>query len=265
VFTETLVNEFAVRIGRDSVVPRKQQKRQRLDELLVTRGLAPEVKEAAAMVMAGEVRLPNHTGTPTPGMRVADDIEIQVAEKPRFVSRGGEKLEHALTKFQINVNGMVCLDVGASTGGFTDCLLQRGALNVFAVDTGRGQLHNDLLLDDRVVSMERTNPVSIESFPEIIQFAVMDVSFTSLEKVLPDVFRHLDSGRQVVALLKPQFQARKSEVPKGGVIDSPELWATVIGRFVKWCGEHAVRLRNFTSSPIFGDSGNREFLLLLEK
>lgn len=263
--TETQVNEFAVRIGRDSVVPRKQQKRQRLDELLVTRGLAPEVKEAAAMVMAGEVRLPDHTGTPTPGMRVADDIEIRVAEKPRFVSRGGEKLEHALTKFQIDVSGMVCLDVGASTGGFTDCLLQRGASKVFAVDTGRGQLHNDLLRDDRVISMERTNPASIESLPETIQLAVMDVSFTSLEKVLPDVLRQLEPGRQVVALLKPQFQARKAEVPKGGVIDSPELWVTVIGRFVKWCGDSSVRLRNFTSSPIFGDSGNREFLLLLEK
>jgi 23S rRNA (cytidine1920-2'-O)/16S rRNA (cytidine1409-2'-O)-methyltransferase len=265
VFTETQVNEFAVRIGRDSVVPRKQQKRQRLDELLVTRGLAPDVKEAAAMVMAGEVRLPDSSGSPTPGMRVLDDIEIQVAEKPRFVSRGGEKLEHALTKFQVDVNGMVCLDVGASTGGFTDCLLQRGASKVFAVDTGRGQLHNDLLRDDRVVSMERTNPASIESFPELIQFAVMDVSFTSLEKVLPDVLRHLELGRQIVALLKPQFQARKPEVPKGGVIDSSELWATVIGRFVNWCGDNSVRLRNFTSSPIFGDSGNREFLLLLEK
>lgn len=252
----------------------------RLDQLLVDKGLAPDIKEAAALVMAGKVSVTGERRSPTPGMQVRPRAGVVVAPEKRFVSRGGEKLAGALELFGVGVEGLVCLDVGASTGGFTDCLLQAGASRVYAVDTGRGQLHAKLLDDDRVVSMERTNLVGGIELPERVDFIVADVSFTSLKAVLPAAFAHLtdnraniDAGttastgkstRQAIVLLKPQFEAKRAEVPRGGVIVDPLVHAAVIGRFTKWAGDSKIRIRNVVSSGILGDKGNREFLLHLE-
>jgi 23S rRNA (cytidine1920-2'-O)/16S rRNA (cytidine1409-2'-O)-methyltransferase len=237
----------------------------RLDQLLVDKGLAPDIKEAAALVMAGKVVIARGRQSPTPGMQVRPDIELTVTPEKRFVSRGGEKLARALEVFDVDVVGTKCLDVGASTGGFTDCLLQAGAERVYAVDTGRGQLHQKLLSDDRVENMERTNLVDGIGLPEKVDLIVADVSFTSLSNVLPTAFDQLSSGGgQAIVLLKPQFEAKKSEVPRGGVVIDPIVHAAVIGRFVKWAGESNIRIRNLVSSGILGDKGNREFLLHLE-
>ncbi|MDP6666851.1 MAG: TlyA family RNA methyltransferase, partial [Dehalococcoidia bacterium] len=206
----------------------------RLDQLLVEKGLAPDIKEAAALVMAGKVSVTGEQRSPTPGMQVRPGTAVKVTPGKQFVSRGGEKLALALVLFDLQVKGAVCLDVGASTGGFTDCLLQHGARRVYAVDTGRGQLHQRLLSDERVVSMERTNIATGIDLPERVDLVVADVSFTSLRTVLLPAFEHLAgtsaerpaetdagsyaAGNQAVVLLKPQFEAEKSEVPRGGVV-----------------------------------------------
>lgn len=236
----------------------------RLDQLLVDRNLAPDINEAAALVMAGKVSLPQERQSPTPGMQVRHDIEIDVAVVKRFVSRGGEKLANALEVFNVDTKGIIGLDVGASTGGFTDCLLQAGAERVYAVDTGRGQLHQKLLTDERVINMERTNLVDGIGLPEKVDLVVADVSFTSLTNVLPTAFDQLKPGGQAIVLLKPQFEAKKLEVPRGGVITDPNVHAVVIGRFVKWAVESKIRIRNLVSSGILGSKGNKEFLLHLE-
>jgi 23S rRNA (cytidine1920-2'-O)/16S rRNA (cytidine1409-2'-O)-methyltransferase len=236
----------------------------RLDRLILERGLAPDINEATALVMAGKVLVPNERRSPTPGMQVRTDIDISVVPDKQFVSRGGEKLSRAFRVFDVGASGLTCLDVGASTGGFTDCLLQLGATKVYAVDTGRGQLHQKLLSDERVVSMERTNLVDGNGLPEQVDLVVADVSFTSLESVLPTAFDQLKTGGQAVVLLKPQFEAKKTEVPRGGVITDPMIHAAVIGRFVKWAGDSQIRVRNITNSGILGDKGNKEFLLHLE-
>ncbi|HIK88314.1 MAG TPA: TlyA family RNA methyltransferase [Dehalococcoidia bacterium] len=235
----------------------------RLDQLLVDKHLAPDIKEAAALVMAGKVSIAQERRSPTPGMQVRPDVDLTVVAEKRFVSRGGEKLAKALDVFEVNVKGAVCLDVGASTGGFTDCLLQAGAARVYAVDTGRGQLHQKLLVDDRVENMERTNLVDGLGLPEKVSLIVADVSFTSLSTVLPTAFDQLAENGQAIVLLKPQFEAKKSEVPRGGVITDPLVHAAVIGRFLRWAGQSKIRIRNLTSSGILGDKGNREFLLHL--
>ena len=240
------------------------QSKMRLDKLLVEKGLAPDVKEAAALVMAGKVTLAQERRSPTPGMQVRSDIAVEVAPAKRFVSRGGEKLARALEVFDFDVQGLVCLDVGASTGGFTDCLLQAGASRVYAVDTGRGQLHQKLRSDDRVVSMERTNLVDGTGLPEKVSLVVADVSFTSLSAVLPTVLDELIDGGDAIVLLKPQFEAKRNEVPRGGVVIDPATHAAVIGRFVKWAGDSKLRILNIVSSGILGDKGNREFLLHLQ-
>ena len=236
----------------------------RLDKLLVEKRLAPDIKEAAALVMAGKVSVARERRSPTPGMQVRPNVELTVVAEKRFVSRGGEKLAKALDVFGVNVENAVCLDVGASTGGFTDCLLQAGAARVYAVDTGRGQLHQKLLVDDRVENMERTNLVDGLGLPEKVSLIVADVSFTSLSNVLPTAFDQLAKGGQAIVLLKPQFEAKKYEVPRGGVITDPLIHAAVIGRFLKWSGQSKIRILNLTSSGILGDKGNREFLLHVE-
>ena len=236
----------------------------RLDQLLMDRKLAPDIKGAAALVMAGKVSLLKENRSPTPGMQVRPDVELEVAPEKRFVSRGGEKLQRALEVFDVRGEGDVCLDVGASTGGFTDCLLQAGAARVYAVDTGRGQLHQKLSNDDQVVNMERTNLVDGIGLPERVDLIVVDVSFTSLSRVLPTAFDQLSATGQAIVLLKPQFEAKKNEVPRGGVVVDPLIHAAVIGRFVKWAGAAKIRIRNLISSGILGDKGNREFLLHLD-
>ena len=236
----------------------------RLDQLLVDQGLAFDVKEAGALVMAGKVELPGDRRSPTPGMQVSIGTKVVTKPVKQYVSRGGDKLVQALKGFDVEANDAVCLDVGASTGGFTDCLLQAGAARVYALDTGRGQLHHRLLNDRRVISIERTNIVDFKDLSERIDLAVVDVSFTSLEIVLPAVLELLSQRGQVIVLLKPQFEASKSEVPRGGVILDPLVHAAVIGRFLKWAVDRNIRIRNFLSSGVLGEKGNREFFLHIE-
>lgn len=233
---------------------------------MVERGLTQTPEQAQALIMAGKVHLPGFPGPgrPSPGMMIGPDQEIAVRKRPKYASRGGDKLAHALAEFGIDPAGMVVLDVGASTGGFTDCLLQHGAAKVYAVDVGRGQLHSKLLADPRVVSIEKVNARTPFGLPEKADLLVADVSFISLRLVLGPSFVHLKPGCPAVALVKPQFEAEAREVGPGGVIKDPVVHAAVVGRLVKWAVENGIRVRSLTSSPVLGDEGNREFFLLLE-
>lgn len=242
-----------------------KRERVRLDDLLVRRGITDTKSRARALILAGDVRLPGRPSSrPTPGMQVAADEAIEIAEKPRFVSRGGEKLAHGLDRFQVDPAGKAVLDVGASTGGFTDCLLQRGARHVYAVDVGYGQIDGTLRRDSRVTVMERVNARHEFDLPERVGLVVADVSFISLRMVLPVAFRHLTPGGVAVVLLKPQFEAEKGEVGRGGIVRDALLHAQIVGRFVAWAVAAGIRIRDLASSPILGDKGNREFLLKLE-
>jgi 23S rRNA (cytidine1920-2'-O)/16S rRNA (cytidine1409-2'-O)-methyltransferase len=234
----------------------------RLDVLLVQRGLAESREKAQAVIMAGAVVV-NERPALKAGTLVAPDADIRVLAGPQFVSRGGEKLAHALDVFSLDVRGLTAIDVGASTGGFTDCLLQRGAARVYAIDVGRGQLDWRLRQDPRVVVMEGVNARYLESLPEKADLATIDVSFISLEKVIPPVVRQLREGARIVALVKPQFQARREEVGKGGVVRHPQVHAAVLGRFIGWCAGRRLRLLGLTTSPLLGPAGNKEFLVLL--
>jgi 23S rRNA (cytidine1920-2'-O)/16S rRNA (cytidine1409-2'-O)-methyltransferase len=235
----------------------------RLDRALVDRGLAPSREKAQALILAGDVRVDGGVERRA-SASVANGATIEIAQPPRFVGRGGEKLDHALDRFRIDVNGRVVLDVGASTGGFTDCLLQRGATRVYAVDVGYGQLDARLRAEPRVVSMERTHIRELASLPERPSFAVVDVSFISLTQALPSTVALLKPGSAIVALIKPQFEAGKDEVPRDGVVRDPLLQASVIGRVAWWCVNSGLRVRDMTVSPLLGAAGNREFFLLLE-
>lgn len=240
----------------------KSAARSRIDALLVERGLVQSRHQAQAILLAGDIRVDGETVT-RPGAMVAPTASIEVLHRPQFVSRGGDKLAHALKTFQIDVRGLTCVDLGASTGGFTDCLLQNGARRVYAVDVGYGILDYSLRNDERVVVMERVNARDLEPLPEACDLAVFDLSFIGLEKVIPAARRSLKPGAEMVVLLKPQFQARREEVGKKGVVKDPLVHAAVIGRFVKWCTENGLHLLGLTLSPVIGPAGNREFLLHL--
>ena len=238
--------------------------KQRLDVLMVQRSLVPSLEKARAAVLARDVLV---EGEPAmrPAAAVAEDVRIELVRPPRYVSRGGEKLEHALRRFDLDVRGLVALDVGASTGGFTDCLLQHGATRVYAVDVGYGQLDYRLRHDPRVVVIERTNIRELTALPgeaDAPALATIDVSFIGLEKVVPAVLRLLAPGGQIVALVKPQFQARRSEVERGGVVKDPLLHATVLGRVVAWAADEGLRFGGLTTSPLRGPAGNSEFFVL---
>jgi 23S rRNA (cytidine1920-2'-O)/16S rRNA (cytidine1409-2'-O)-methyltransferase len=215
--------------------------KRRVDSLLVQRGLAESREKARAAILAGDVL---------------------VGET--LVAKPGTLIDETLDAFAIGVEGLTAVDVGASTGGFTDCLLQRGARRVYAVDVGYGQLDYRLRQDARVVVMERVNARYLRSLPEEVDLATVDVSFIGLETILPAVARLLKLGAPIVALFKPQFQARKGEVGKGGVVRDPLLIATLIGRFVAWAVGHGIRIRGLTPSPLLGPAGNQELFLLLE-
>jgi 23S rRNA (cytidine1920-2'-O)/16S rRNA (cytidine1409-2'-O)-methyltransferase len=237
----------------------------RLDALLVDRGLAECDKKAKALVMAGRV-LVGEKPVSKPGTMVDDAASVHVAPSDQYVSRGGEKLDHALTSFSLDVRGLVAADIGASTGGFTDCLLQHGAARVYAIDVGKGQLDYRLRTDPRVVVAEGINARLLDSLPEPLDIVTIDVSFISLRLVLPVARRLLQApaGREgVVALFKPQFEAEKREVPRGGVIRDPQLHAVLIGRFAAWAVGNSFHIIDLVSSPILGAEGNREFLFWL--
>jgi len=237
--------------------------KRRLDTLLVDRGFAPDREKAQALVMAGAVSV-HERPAPKPGTLVDEHAPLAVAESRRFVGRGGVKLEYALDAFGLDVSGLVAADIGASTGGFTDCLLQHGAERVYAIDAGKGQLDYGLRNDERVVVMEGVNARHLRALEEPVNFVTIDVSFISLRLVLPAVpAMFLPGLGSIVVLLKPQFEARKGEVPRGGVIRDPQLHATLIGRFGLWCVSNGFRLLDLTASPILGADGNREFFFWL--
>lgn len=236
--------------------------RERIDVLLVVRGLAASREQAQAAVMAGEVRV---DGRPvaTPGLLVSGAAVLTLEpRRPRYVSRGGIKLAHALATFAVDTEGIIGLDVGASTGGFTDCLLQHGAARVYAVDVGRGQLHWRLRRDPRVVVRERTHAARLTAseVPEPTDLATVDVSFISLTRVLPAVASRLRPGGSIIALVKPQFEAVRTLVRRG-VVRAPEVHRAVLQRLAGWVREQGWTVAGVTASPLPGPKGNREFFL----
>ena len=237
--------------------------KQRLGSLLVEMGLVESWAKAQALIMAGEVLVDGEAVTKS-GTLVAEEAAITIIEPPPFVSRGGLKLDYALEQFQLDVSSKVVADVGASTGGFTDCLLKRGASRVYAIDVGYGQLDYRLRRDSRVVVMERVNARYHINLPEKVDLVTMDVSFISVEKIIPSVTQLLKGGSYLLVLIKPQFEARREEVGRGGVIRQPIVHARVLGRFIAWMIGHSFRLGGLIASPIHGASGNREFFVLLE-
>ncbi|HET7037576.1 MAG TPA: TlyA family RNA methyltransferase [Thermomicrobiaceae bacterium] len=239
-------------------------KRLRLDELLVARGLAETRSQARALVLAGEVRVEGHM-VDKAGYSVSPDAAVELAQPARFVSRGGEKLDHALTIFQVDVAGSVCADFGASTGGFTDVLLQRGALKVYAIDVGYGQLHYRLRADPRVVVLDRVNVRYLESLPQPVDVVTIDVSFISLSLVLPAAARVLQPSGRCAALVKPQFEAGREKVGKGGVVREQKTHREVLERAAAFAREAGFTLRGVTRSPITGPAGNVEFFILLDR
>jgi 23S rRNA (cytidine1920-2'-O)/16S rRNA (cytidine1409-2'-O)-methyltransferase len=237
----------------------------RLDQLLVERGLARSRADASALLLAGEVELAGAgSRTLKPGQLVAADAGLTVIARPRWASRGGDKLEAALEAFAINPIGLACLDAGASTGGFSDVLLVRGARVVYAVDVGRAQLVDRLRRDPRLVSMERTNLRTLVALPEPIELATLDLSFISLRLVLPAVRRLLTVDGRAIALVKPQFEAGREAVPHGGVVRDPATHRAVLLQFAEDAASAGFVPRQLISSPILGGDGNREFLVLLE-
>ncbi len=243
----------------------------RLDQCLVDRGLFPSREKAKRAIMAGQVRVNGHPARkPSDGVLTTD--EFSVTEPERYVSRGGLKLEHALRQFSLDVSNLAAADLGASTGGFTDCLLQHGARHVYAVDVGHGQLAWKLRCDPRVTVLERTNArhLTAAHFPqpfEALDLVVADCSFISLRRILPPAVALLRSGGRIVALIKPQFEAGKAEADRGeGVITDPAVHERVIADLKHFV---VVELRlawhGVMESPLQGPAGNKEFLVLLEK
>lgn len=239
------------------------KQRMRIDVLLVERGLAPTREKAKALLMAGEVTVRNQPVTKA-GTLVDVESVVSVKEQPQYVGRGGEKMAGALDTLLINPSGMVVLDVGASTGGFTDCLLQRGAIKSYALDVGRGQIHNKLVQDPRVVVIEGINARNPFYLPERVDMAVADVSFISLRLVVPEIVKHLKPGGNLLLLVKPQFEAERGEVGRGGVVRDGFVHARVLGRFTTWAIKQGYRLRGVTISPLVGDAGNKEFFVFLQ-
>jgi 23S rRNA (cytidine1920-2'-O)/16S rRNA (cytidine1409-2'-O)-methyltransferase len=234
--------------------------KKRLDVLMVERGLAETRSQAQALVLAGRVR-----GHQKAGEQVEESAELEVESGPRFVSRGGEKLVHALEAFGVDVTGEDCLDVGASTGGFADCLLQAGAARVCALDVGYGQLHPKLRDDPRVIVMERVNVRNLEceELPFRPTFVTCDVSFISLTKALPPALACAAAGWRALVLVKPQFEAGRAEVGKGGVVRDPEVQQRAVDAVAEQAAGWGARVEGSVDSGLPGPKGNREFFLYL--
>ncbi|HZX40459.1 MAG TPA: TlyA family RNA methyltransferase [Myxococcaceae bacterium] len=244
-----------------------RQRKERLDVLLVDLGLAPTRAKAQALVLAGQVVVDDQR-IDKPGTRVSTDAEVRLKGEPMpYVSRGGLKLEAALRHFQLDVRGAICADIGASTGGFTDCLLQAGAAKVYALDVGRGQLHARLRSDPRVVLREGVNARHLDpsELPEQVSVLVLDVSFISLTQVLPATIQALRPGGVTVALVKPQFEAGRAQVGKGGVVRDDAVRADAVAR-VRTCMEQlGLAPIGALDSPVHGPAGNREILLVARR
>ncbi|MBA2632528.1 MAG: TlyA family RNA methyltransferase [Chloroflexi bacterium] len=236
----------------------------RLDQLLIERGLARSRAEAQALIHAAAVELDGNRQL-KPGQLVAADAPVALIERPRWASRAGVKLEHALDTFEIDPTGLACLDAGASAGGFTDVLLARGARIVYAVDVGRAQLIDRLRRHPLVVSMERTNLRELTGLPEPIQLATLDLSFISLRLVLPAVRALLAEDGRTVALVKPQFEAGRDDVPRGGVLRDPATWERVLRDLARDAEASGLHAHRAIRSPIAGTDGNVEFLVDLRR
>jgi len=241
--------------------------KKRLDILITEKGLAPSREKARAMIMEGHVYV-NGEREEKAGSQFAEDVSIEVRGRTLpYVSRGGLKLEKAIDEFGLKLDGFVCLDIGCSTGGFTDCMLQNGASKVFAVDVGYGQLDWKLRNDSRVVCMEKTNARYLrpEDIGEPVDFFSADVSFISLTKILPSVRELAKEGAEAVLLIKPQFEAGKDKVGKKGVVRDPEVHKEVIRGIVSFSSENGFEPLGLSFSPIRGPEGNIEYLYYLKK
>jgi len=236
--------------------------KQRLDVLLVERQLVPSRSKASAMIMAAEVFV-NGQMIDKPGTRVSYDADIALKAKPKYVGRGGLKLEGALEVFDIQVKGVICADVGASTGGFTDYLLQNGAERVYAIDVGHGIIDYRLRIDDRVILMEKTNARYIDQLDEPVELVVIDVSFISLKLILPQVKQWLTNQANVVALVKPQFEAGRDDIGKGGIVRDSDVRRRVLLDIPQFAIEVGFNIVDIISSPITGQKGNVEYLMWL--
>lgn len=241
--------------------------KERLDVLLVQRGMAASREKAKAMIMAGEILVDGEREDKA-GSMFPDTVTITQKGRPLpYVSRGGLKLEKAMTHFGLDLTGKICMDVGASTGGFTDCMLQNGTVKVYAVDVGHGQLDWKLRNDERVVCMERTNIryVTPEDIQEPVQFVSIDVSFISLTKVLLPVRNLMEEGAEMTALIKPQFEAGREKVGKKGVVRDPAIHLEVIQTVISYAKSISFGVRHLEFSPIKGPEGNIEYLVHLVK
>ncbi|MCR5640613.1 MAG: TlyA family RNA methyltransferase [Lachnospiraceae bacterium] len=242
-------------------------KKERLDVLLVEKGLAPSREKAKTMIMAGQVFVDNQREDKA-GTNIPVDANIEIhGETLKYVSRGGLKLEKAMQSFPIQLDGTVCMDIGASTGGFTDCMLQNGAAKVFSVDVGYGQFAWKLRQDPRVVCMEKTNIryVTPEDIGEALDFASVDVSFISLTKVLPPARELLKDGAEMVCLIKPQFEAGREKVGKKGVVRDPKVHEEVIEKIVGFATDNGFQVLGLDFSPVKGPEGNIEYLVHIKK
>ena len=249
------------------MVSKVKEKKERLDVLLVKRGLMPSREKAKAVIMAGEVFVDNQREDKA-GQTFPESVQIEVrGKKMKYVSRGGYKLEQAMNVFPISLTDKVCMDVGSSTGGFTDCMLQNGASKVYSVDVGYGQLAWKLREDPRVVCMERTNAryLTHEQIPDELDFASIDVSFISLKLILPAVANVLKDGGYVASLVKPQFEAGREKVGKKGVVRDPAVHKEVLEHYLEHAREAGFGVLGLTYSPIRGPEGNIEYLGFLQK
>ncbi|WP_038056663.1 TlyA family RNA methyltransferase [Thermodesulfobacterium hydrogeniphilum] len=241
----------------------------RIDKLLVKKGLCESREKAQALILAGKVWISadskNFQRIEKPGTSVPENVEIKIEEKIPYVSRGGIKLEGALKAFDLNVKNLICLDIGASTGGFTHCLLLNGAKKVYAVDVGKGQLHYSLRIDPRVIVMEKVNAryLTPDMFPEKFDLITIDVSFISLKKILPVLTHLLKPKGQILALIKPQFEVGPKFVKKGVVKDS-KLHKKVVNEIWEFAENLGLKALGVVESPILGPKGNREFFILLQ-
>lgn len=233
----------------------------RLDVLVARSGLAESPERAQALIIAGKVRVAGET-VRRPDRSVSEDAAISVESGPGYASRGALKLAPALATFGVDPKGLVCADIGASTGGFTDVLLRRGAARVYAIDVGRGLLDWRLRQDPRVVVIERVNARELEAFPEPVSLVVVDVSFIGLEKVLPALRRRAPEAK-VVALFKPQFEVERSEVGKGGIVSDPAAIEAALERLRAWCAANGYHVQAEAPSELAGANGNREIFLQL--
>ena len=241
--------------------------KERLDKLLVKRGLVSSRERARALILAGKVVVDDHR-IDKAGAQVDCEVELRLkGEDIPYVSRGGLKLEQALREFSVVVAGKVAIDVGASTGGFTDCLLQSGVKKVYAVDVGYGQLAWKLREDPRVVNLERCNirHLQAEQLGELAELAVIDASFISLSKVLPSTLDLLTVAGEIIALIKPQFEVGRGQVGKGGVVKDRQLHNRVVAQVCDFVVSLGCQVLGVTESPILGPKGNREFLVYLKK